>query len=252
MASIYYDAALTVSILNSDNAACEALFNLWFDMLQRMEHDSTQRLIVLSMGSLMALPSASLPPIVRSNLPAMMKQMVRELVIIEETLEKGDDDEKDEDEDEDYGDDASYDNDDDDDDDEEEDTAKVIKGAKIASKLTVPEGGYDEDEDCENVEDEEYRKLLEEHERDGAVRRQRYVDGEPVDDEEDDNEDYIFTSPIDNMDMSKFFLETMAAAQAREPELIASLQATLEVEDHQRVASLAVKVAERVAGGAEK
>jgi hypothetical protein len=38
------------------------------------------------------------------------------------------------------------------------------------------------------------------------VKHIKFVDGEPVDDEEDDNEDYIYTSPIGKYPFLIYFL----------------------------------------------
>ena len=75
-----------------------------------------------------------------------------------------------------------------------------------------------------------------------GVKHTKYVDGEPVDDEEDDNEDYIFTSPIDNMDVSSFFLSVMSAASVREPLFVESLQLGLDVTDKARLKDIVNKV----------
>ena len=55
-----------------------------------MEADSTQRLIVLSLSSLLSLPSSTLPIEARNNVQNMFQQIIRELVFIEEQKEKDD------------------------------------------------------------------------------------------------------------------------------------------------------------------
>jgi hypothetical protein len=70
-----------------------------------MEHDSTQRLIVLSLSSLLALPVTSLPEEARKNVQSMFQQIIRELVLIEEQKEKDDnavEGEEDDDDDDDF------------------------------------------------------------------------------------------------------------------------------------------------------
>jgi hypothetical protein len=78
-----------------------------------------------------------------------------------------------------------------------------------------------------------------------GVKHTKYIDGEPVDDEEDDNEDYIFTSPIDNMDVSSFFLQVMMTASVRDPEMTAALQKGLGVDDAKHLKDLVKKVEDR-------
>lgn len=72
-----------------------------------MEEDSTQRLIVLSLSSLLSVPTHTLPPDALSNIQNMFQQTIRELVFIEEEKTRqdnegdrdGDDDDDDEDDD---------------------------------------------------------------------------------------------------------------------------------------------------------
>jgi hypothetical protein len=204
-------------------------FNTLFGLLVEMDRDFTQRLIVLSFLAIFSLPVAILPEVLKANMPTMFQQVIRELVMIEEEAQKGDD------EDEEYEDDDEEDEDDDDvdepvpskksskkgsskkkdfslrpgddEDDDEEDfddnDPEAAEQRRIQS-LYVPDGGYDEDEDCENAEDEEYRKVLEDMTKEDRVKRELYLAGEPIDDEEDD--DFVYTSPIENIPITKVFI----------------------------------------------
>ena len=78
-----------------------------------------------------------------------------------------------------------------------------------------------------------------------GVKHTKYIDGEPVDDEEDDNEDYIFTSPIDNMDVSSYFLQIMSLASVRESQLINQLQLSLSSIDQNNLKNIVSKVEQR-------
>ena len=98
MAAIYYHPELVVSVLHTDLKMTEIFFASLFDMLPKMEHDSTERLVVLAMTSLLSLPSNTLPKPAQMNLPVMFMQIIRELVLIEEENDRS---EKDEDEEED-------------------------------------------------------------------------------------------------------------------------------------------------------
>lgn len=64
-----------------------------------MENDSTQRLIVLSLSSLLSLPTHTLPLAAKENVHNMFQQIVRELVFIEEQKVKDDNGEGEEDDD---------------------------------------------------------------------------------------------------------------------------------------------------------
>ena len=77
------------------------------------------------------------------------------------------------------------------------------------------------------------------------MKHTKYIDGEPVDDEEDDNEDYIFTSPIDNMDVSSYFLQIMSLASVRESQLINQLQLSLSSIDQNNLKNIVSKVEQR-------
>lgn len=74
------------------------------------------------------------------------------------------------------------------------------------------------------------------------------MDGEPVDDEEDDNEDFIFTSAIDNMDISSYFLHVMSVLQAKDSRslsLINNLQNGLNSDDKDHLLNIVKIVEER-------
>ncbi len=244
MGVVYYDAALALSVLATDAAATTFLFTTLFDNLKEMERDFTQRLIALSFSSLLSIPAQNLPDILRNNLQAMFQQVIRELVMIEEEEKtgakreaaEGDDFDDDEgfDEDEDEDDDGINVDDDDEGEDDEEDAKRLTKHAKA---LHVPDGGYDEDEDCLNAEDETYREALESMDKEERVKRELYLAGEPVDDEDDD--DFIFTSPVENMDVTRFFLDTLSAVTQRgDGGMLATLQSMLDADDTERLKEL--------------
>mmetsp|Transcript_3899 Transcript_3899/g.4034 ORF Transcript_3899/g.4034 Transcript_3899/m.4034 type:complete len:868 (+) Transcript_3899:3-2606(+) len=251
MSAIYYSPEATVSHLITDSNT-KTFFNTLFSTFNVMENDTTQRLIVLSMSALLSLNSNALPEDIKVNVQNIFQQIIRELVFIEEQKIKddnaeegdgsdGDDDDDMEDREGEEEDDDSDDNDDLESDDDAEDKEVTVKKN---AKLDVPDGGYNEDEDCINAEDEEYRAVLERMDGD-QVKHIKFVDGEPVDDEEDDNEDYIYTSPIDILDVSSYFLNIMSAASIREPQLINSLQIGLNDEDKVRLKEIVSKVEER-------
>lgn len=256
LASFYYDAGMTLAILES--AAFQktaAFFTLLFELLKEMERDFSMRITVLAFSSLLVLPVDSLPEIVRSNAPAMFQQSIRELVLIEEVKEendrkeaeraaKGDDSEDDDDDDDD---DFGGDFDDDDLNDDDFDDADAQQAAvNRAKKLYVPDDGYGEDDDCVNCEDEEYRQLLEETDKEERVKRELYRAGEPVDDEDNDD-DFDYTSEIELMDITGEFLGTFTMLQQQNPALVAQLQSVLDAEDHERVQQLFAKVQMRQA-----
>ena len=74
-----------------------------------MEDDSTQRLIVLSLSSLLSVPTHTLPPDALSNIQNIFQQTIRELVFIEEEKAKQDSKQEGEDDDDDEDDDGNHD-----------------------------------------------------------------------------------------------------------------------------------------------
>jgi hypothetical protein len=247
LASFYYDASLTLAILESEAfQKTSAFFSLLFEMLKEMERDYSMRLTVLAFSSLLVLPMESLPEIVRNNAPSMFQQSIRELTLIEEVKEENDKKEAEraargdsDDEDDDFDD---FGGDDDDiGDDDFDDTDANQAAVRRAKSLYVPEDGYGEDDDCVNCEDEEYRQHLENTDKDERVKRELYRAGEPVDDEDNDD-DFEYTSEIELMDISSDFLNTFTILQQQNPGFVAQLQSVLDSEDHQRVQVLFQKV----------
>lgn len=249
LCALYYDAPFTLSVLqqftqaaNNSVDVTQTIFTMIFDNLKDMDRDFTQRMIVLSFTTLMALPANQLPECVQANLPSMFQQVVRELVMIEEEARKDPEEEGDEDDEYDGDDDDEELDDDDmdhlghqvDDEDDEEFDETDDKAAAInrAKALYVPDGGYGEDEDCVNAEDEEYREMLEQMDKEERVKRELYLAGEPVDDEED--EDFTYTSPIENFNMSQVFLEALQQIAARDGQLVNRLRGGLDGEDSAR------------------
>ena len=237
MAIIHYNTPMVLSLLAANPVAAEFLFNTLFSRLTDMEDSSTQRLIVVSFCSLLSVPTSTLPPVVRNNLPSMFTQIIREMVMIKEEeahgKERGDDD--------DFASMGDYD-DDMGDDEDGEGNGDHDKLGRIAA-LHIPDEGYDEDDDCENAEDEEYLKALAEID-DKRLKRQIYRDGELVggdDDESDDDDDYegaTYTSPVDNMDIGLHFKQILAAASQREPQVFVELKRSLNEEDKERLSAL--------------
>jgi hypothetical protein len=227
LAVIYYDPVFSMNALRGANEApSKLLFSSLFDALPHMEKNATQRLIVMAFSSMLTLPAAILPALVSSNLDAMFRQMIRELVLIEEEAGKEEDGEEEEGEG----------------DDDEGETSSPFEDAgkwgRLRASMEVPEGGFGEDEDCLNAEDEMYREAIEKLGKEERVKRQLYIDGEPVDDDEEDEDEFEYTSPIENMDVLDFFVSAMQAVHARDSPLMARLQAALEQEDTDRLQEL--------------
>ena len=254
MACLYYDAEATLSILLSDPSSSVAsdLFNLLFDSLKDMARDYSMRLVVLSFTAVLSVRPELLPEFLGNNFHAMFQQIIRELVLIqmEATRERNDFESADDD---DFDEDDFDDDDDDDDGDDKEnggdggndnaedfdDRDRKQAARNRAKKLYLPEGGYDEDEDCLNAEDEAYREALEKMGKDDEFKSIKYSGGDVLS-EEDEEENYIFTSPIENMNMIQHFLDAMKTIELRDGggALTASLQNGLNEQDKARLQEL--------------
>lgn len=255
MACLYYDAEATLSILLSDPSSSVAsdLFNLLFDSLKDMARDYSMRLVVLSFTAVLSVRPELLPEFLGKNFHAMFQQIIRELVLIQmeasrerNDFESADDDEDDFDEDDyEVEDDDNNENGNDDNNDNAEDfddRDRKQAARNRAKKLYLPEGGYDEDEDCLNAEDEAYREALEKMGKDEEFKSTKYSGGDLLSDEEEEDEEdnYIFTSPIENMNMIQHFLDAMKSIELRDGggALTASLQNGLDDQDKARLQEL--------------
>jgi hypothetical protein len=247
MGAVYYNPPMVLQILQShpDPTVTKAVFGTLFDHLNDMEKNLTQRLIVLSFSSMLALPASTLPEVIRNNLQAMFKQVIRELVLIKEV----EDEEEEEGEEGDDVDDDDDDDDEEDDDDDDDDGQSPTDVSKYSKALYVPDGGYDEEEDCVNAEDEAYREALETMDRNTTNKAKAaaspakatedaedtdFLEGDPVDDEDE----MAFVSPLEIMDVSAFFKSTLQSIQAQDPSVAQHLQQGLDDEDRQRFQDL--------------
>jgi hypothetical protein len=240
LALMWYDPVVSVGILNGQSSLAVAFFMMLFESVLKMETPFSRRLIILGFSSVLSLPLEALPSPFATNVEAMFRQVIRELVLVRE--EAADE------ENESNGD---QNGDDDNDDGFEDDEVHMKKGTSskwcvALDSLNVPEGGYDEDEDCINAEDETYREAIQKLDKDERVKRQLYIDGEPVDDDDDDDDtSYEFTSPIENLDVLGFFIGSMRSFEARDGHSLLRLQESLDQEDTLRLKELLKAHAER-------
>jgi len=173
--------------------------------------------------------------------------MIREIILLED--EQGQDDDEDEDDDEeDEEEEGEGDEEDLVDSEDEKDVplkktddgssgnSSSIRLAK--ARLVVPDEGYNEDEDCVDVEDEEYRAMLDKHEKMEGIRKQKFINGEEIDDEDEDEEDDDFVTPIDNLDVGQYLCNSLITLSQREPALGKMLRDGLADEDKVRLEAL--------------
>lgn len=202
-----------------------------------MESTHSQKLIVVAFSSLLTQPVDLLPPIVASNLPVMFRQMILELTLIEDEAEKEaariEDDVYEDEDDEIADDDDDEDDDDEDDGEDDNEDNHGRNGSRV--KAQIPEDGYEDHEDCPNAEDVEYMATLLELSKEEGM---RYIDGDPVDDEDECPEVVSF---LDQADVLGLFLSAMNDVGRLNPSLMASLQSTCPAEDSAKLADLIAK-----------
>lgn len=240
LAMIYYDVNFTLNLFNNEPQVRDNILNILFESIPTMSSCYTRRLLVLAFCNILSLPSISLPNLFQANMRAVLQQIIREIILIEEEDAKEDsDDDSDEDEDDE---DEDFDDEDGDILEEDEDLGDNIgRKHNKSSADDVPEGGFDEEEDCKNAEDEAYKIHLEKMEKRQRVKdelKRAGLDAADFDDgdfDDDDEDELVFTSPIENMDLVLYFMDALHFANTREPEVIGSLQNSLDMEDKNRL-----------------
>ncbi|KEH44552.1 putative importin-beta domain-containing protein [Medicago truncatula] len=225
---LYYNAALTLSILQKLGVASE-IFNLWFQMLQEVKKSGVRanfkrehgkKVCCLGLTSLLALPADQLPGealgrVFRATLDLLVayKDQVAEAAE-EEEEEENDDDDMD-----------GFQTDDEDEDDSGSDR----------------EMGADA-EDGDEADSSKLRKLTDQE-------KSFRPDDEDSDDDFSDDEE--LQSPIDEVDPFIFFVDTMKVMQSSDPMRFQNLTQTLEF-SYQALANGVAQHAETRRGEIEK
>ncbi|KAI3459723.1 hypothetical protein Pfo_016386 [Paulownia fortunei] len=206
--ALYYNASLTLNILQKLNVATE-VFNLWFQMLQqtkksgaranfKREHD--KKVCCLGLTSLLPLPADQLPG---EALERVFKSTLDLLVAYKDQVAESAKEEEEEDgeDDDDMG---NFQTDDEDDGDDSDKDMGV---------------------DAEDGDEAESLKLQKLAARAKAFRTTELDDDDSDDDFSDDEE---LQSPIDDVDPFVFFVDTIKALQASVPLRFQNLTQTLD------------------------
>lgn len=204
--SLYYNAALTLSILQKLGVATE-IFNLWFQMLQQVkksgvranfkrEHD--KKVCCLGLTSLLALPADQLPG---EALGRVFRATLELLVAYKDQVAEAAKEEEAEDDDDMDG----FQTDDDEDDGDGSDKEMGI-----------------ETEDGDEADSIRLRKLAEQ------AKAFRPNDSDDDDSDDDYSDDEELQSPIDEVDPFVFFVDTLTALQASDPLRFQNLTQTLD------------------------
>ncbi|GLT68097.1 hypothetical protein SLA2020_403570 [Shorea laevis] len=204
--SLYYNAALTLSILQKLGVATE-IFNLWFQMLQQVkksgvranfkrEHD--KKVCCLGLTSLLALPADQLPG---EALGRVFRATLELLVAYKDQVAEAAKEEEAEDDDDMDG----FQTDDDDDEGDGSDKEMGI-----------------ETEDGDEADSIRLQKLAEQ------AKAFRPNDSDDDDSDDDYSDDEELQSPIDEVDPFVFFVDTLTALQASDPLRFQNLTQTLD------------------------
>ncbi|KAL7552620.1 hypothetical protein ACHAWF_017607 [Thalassiosira exigua] len=190
--AFYYNPEAELAELERRGCTAQVLAQ-WMKEADAMEGWLSRKMTVLGLLSILRLPAASLPQHVGSMIPEIITAAVKLAVKLKEDAEKGLKD-----------DDAAIEPEAGDDDDEWE--------------------GFDEDEDVTNPNDEAYMSALNKLSAGGDV--SQFLLGDGWDDDFDDGDD-DFHSPIDNVDEMHFTNDVLKEAYRRDPEVYQQVQAAL-------------------------
>jgi hypothetical protein len=193
--ALYYNPQIELQELEKRGVTQQVL-TTWITDSESMDRWLVRKITVLAFSAILAIPMASLPPSVTSFAPQLLHTAVRLALALKEDLEKGETAATDT-----VG-----------DEEEEEDAGDIDQG-------------FSEDQDVTNEIDEEYRKALQGFNEEDLS---RFLLGDWDEDGEDVDEDY--TSPIDAVAELTFLSDTVKHAFQREPEAYQQIQAALSPE----------------------
>lgn len=196
--ALYYQPQLELMELEK-RGVTQQVFGKWMADAERMDRFLPRKLTVLGLASLLAIPTASLPPSIASSLPPLIHTVVKMSLALKADAEKGD---------------TAVASDIDDDN----------IGPNKADDSVNLDQGFGEDEDVKNEVDEAYRRALQgvnNWEDDMA----KFLLGDWDEDGEDVDEDYV--SPIDQVEQLVFLSDALKLAFQREPEAYQQVQSLL-------------------------
>ena len=188
--ALYYNPALELMELDKRGVTQQVL-SKWIADTEQMDRWLPRKLTILGLSAILALPIANIPATVAPAIPQLIDTIVRLALAMKEEAEKGD-----------TGGEG------------ENGLDEDVGEADVAGDL---DQGFDENQDVTNEVDEAYRKALQ-----GVTSwdddMAKFLLGSDWDeDAEDVDEDY--TSPIDKVDELLFLNDTLNAAFQREPEV---------------------------------
>lgn len=190
---LHYDPVLELAELEKRNVTSQVLAQ-WSTDLEAMEKWLPQQISVLGLSSILQIPTSAMPASVSGSIVPLITMLTKLSTKMKEELDNGPPEEIDEDED---------------------GVEEVEEGEDWENE------GFGEDQDVTDDTHEEYLSVLKNM---GGADDLRFLLGDWPEDEDDDE---MYTSPLDNIDQLIFFSDSMKAAFAREPEVYQQIQAAL-------------------------
>ena len=169
----------------------QQVFAKWMKDAELMDRWLPRKLTILGLASILQIPAASLPPSIQQALPQFIDTGVRITIALKTEAEKGETDAKD------------------------DNLADAASG--LNNDVGDVDLGFAEDEDVTNEVDESYRKALQGVTSWDDDMAKFLLGGDWDEDREDVDED--FTSPLDRVNELFYISDTLNAAFQREPEV---------------------------------
>jgi hypothetical protein len=196
---MYYNPELALLELEKRGVTTQVI-GQWTSDIDAMDSHLSRKMSLLGLLSTLRIPTSLLPPHVCTVIPDIIAMCVKLAAKMKEDAEKGGG----------KDDDANIDGEDGDNDDDDNEWE-----------------GFDEDEDVNNPNDEAYMSAMNKLSSGGDISQFLMGDGWDEDDEELDDD---FHSPIDNVDELHYLNDVLRAAYVREPDAYRQVQSALSTE----------------------
>ena len=187
--ALYYNPQLELVELEK-RGVTQQVFAKWTKDAEGMDRWLPRKLTVLGLSAILTIPASALPPSIASAVPQLIDSVVRMALKLKEDAEKGE---------------------------TEAEGDGIAEDMQPHDDVGDLDQGFGEDEDVTNEVDESYRKALQGVSNWDDDMAKFLLGGDWDEDREDVDED--FTSPLDRVDELLFLSDTLTAAFQREPEV---------------------------------
>jgi hypothetical protein len=197
--ALHYNPQLELVELEK-RGVTQQVFAKWMKDAETMDRWLPRKLTVLGLSSILSIPAASLPPTIQASIPQLIDAMVRMSLALKEVAEKG----------------VTG---------AERDGGGIGVDGLDQDDIGDVDQGFGEDEDVTNEVDESYRKALQGVTSWDDDMAKFLLGGDWDEDREDVDED--FTSPLDLVDELLYLSDTLNGAFQREPEVYQQIQSAM-------------------------